>query len=93
MLLTLKKIADVKTYFDEENSPESDQSLDSSRVVESDISPADVLFSISRTYSREDIIRRLPAKADLDRWLATWFTTPDSLRCTWVGSHRPLDFL
>ena len=51
-------------------------SLESSAAV----TPVDVHFGISQTYSHEDIMRYLPKKSDMDRLVANWFTTMDPMR-------------
>ena len=79
-MLIYPNIADVKTYFDIERSPGASASDEGISLASSNILPMDVIFGVSPAYTKQDLINLLPPKADLDRYVSTWFNAPDPLR-------------
>ena len=67
-------------YFDDESSPGTSESNESSHLVSSGISPVDIMFGISPGYTREDLFQLLPPRSDMDRLVSAWFNAPDPLR-------------
>lgn len=69
----MNQIADVKAYFKNENSPStSDETGSPSNII-----PIDITFGVTQAYSKLDLLNLMPPKAEIDRYVATWFNAPD----------------
>ncbi|KAF2718811.1 hypothetical protein K431DRAFT_305690 [Polychaeton citri CBS 116435] len=74
-------LADVKAYFKEEGidagAAETPESASTSNFS---IPSIDIVMGMSGPFSKQELLRLLPQRAELDRLVSTWFDTMDGLR-------------
>lgn len=75
----MEDLAEVKAYFDIESSPGTTPE-DPSTHPTSHVTPVDIQFGLSQTYTRHELLLHLPPKTDIDRAVATWFNSADPLK-------------
>ena len=77
----MQKVSDVKAYFESESSHGMYESDEAASHSSSAMTSIDFTLGITHGYTRRDLMQLMPHKAEMDRQVATWFNTMDSLRC------------
>lgn len=75
----IEDLADVKGYFDIENSPGSVEDEDV-LFTDSNVPSLDINFGLAQSYSKRQLLEALPQKHVMDHLIVAWFNSMDPLR-------------